>query len=97
MGSPVSQRHASRGEGEGLNAMDEVFNERIPDVQIINATVAGGGSRCHRWPSARVHVTVSPGRHAPSRSVYDKARCVGAGWVSVRIRPLAFVASRRWS
>ncbi|MFO7740888.1 MAG: extracellular solute-binding protein, partial [Anaerolineae bacterium] len=30
------------GEAEGLNAMYEVFKERNPDVEIINATVAGG-------------------------------------------------------
>ncbi|MEA3376593.1 MAG: ABC transporter substrate-binding protein [Chloroflexota bacterium] len=30
------------GEAEGLNAMYEVFKEENPDVEIINATVAGG-------------------------------------------------------
>ena len=30
------------GEAEGLNAMYEVFEEENPDVEIINATVAGG-------------------------------------------------------
>ena len=30
------------GEADGLNAMYEVFKEKHPDVEIINATVAGG-------------------------------------------------------
>ncbi len=30
------------GEADGLNALLEVFQERYPDVNIINATVAGG-------------------------------------------------------
>jgi len=30
------------GEAEGLNAMFEVFSAQYPDVEIINATVAGG-------------------------------------------------------
>jgi glucose/mannose transport system substrate-binding protein len=30
------------GEAEGLNAMYEVFSAKNPDVEIINATVAGG-------------------------------------------------------
>lgn len=30
------------GEEEGLNALIEVFNEEYPDVEVINATVAGG-------------------------------------------------------
>ncbi|RAK08573.1 carbohydrate ABC transporter substrate-binding protein (CUT1 family) [Halanaerobium saccharolyticum] len=30
------------GEEEGLNALIELFNEQYPDVEVINATVAGG-------------------------------------------------------
>jgi len=30
------------GEEEGLNALIELFNEKYPDVEVINATVAGG-------------------------------------------------------
>ncbi|MGP3779852.1 ABC transporter substrate-binding protein [Halanaerobium saccharolyticum] len=30
------------GEEEGLNALIELFNEEYPDVEVINATVAGG-------------------------------------------------------
>ncbi|MGM0500357.1 MAG: ABC transporter substrate-binding protein, partial [Bacillota bacterium] len=30
------------GEEEGLNALIEIFNEEYPDVEVINATVAGG-------------------------------------------------------
>jgi glucose/mannose transport system substrate-binding protein len=30
------------GEAEGLNAMFEIFSSQYPDVEIINATVAGG-------------------------------------------------------
>jgi len=30
------------GEADGLNAMFKIFNEKYPDVEIINATVAGG-------------------------------------------------------
>ncbi|MFW6001424.1 MAG: ABC transporter substrate-binding protein, partial [Halanaerobium sp.] len=30
------------GEEEGLNALIELFNEEYPDVEFINATVAGG-------------------------------------------------------
>lgn len=30
------------GEAEGLEAMLKVFSERYPDIEIINATVAGG-------------------------------------------------------
>ena len=30
------------GEADGLNAMFEIFSQKYPDVEIINATVAGG-------------------------------------------------------
>ena len=30
------------GEAEGLNAMFEIFSAEYPDVEIVNATVAGG-------------------------------------------------------
>lgn len=30
------------GEEEGLNALIELFNEEYPDVEVVNATVAGG-------------------------------------------------------
>ncbi|MBA3063271.1 MAG: carbohydrate ABC transporter substrate-binding protein, partial [Atribacteria sp.] len=30
------------GEAEGLNALFEIYNAKYPDVEVINATVAGG-------------------------------------------------------
>ena len=30
------------GEAEGLEALIEVFNQKYPEIEVINATVAGG-------------------------------------------------------
>ena len=43
------------GEAEGLQAMIDIYNEKYPDVEFINATVAGGaGSEAKPVMAARM-------------------------------------------
>jgi len=49
------------GEAEGLNAMYEVFGEKYPEVEIINATVAGGaGSNAQAVLATRMQADDPP-------------------------------------
>ena len=54
-------------EADGLNALFEIFRQRYPDVEIVNAAIAGGTPEdAVAFPSARRRGTYeSMGRHRP--------------------------------
>ncbi|MDX1615611.1 MAG: ABC transporter substrate-binding protein [Candidatus Promineifilaceae bacterium] len=76
------------GEADGLNAMYEVFRERHPDVEIINATVAGGaGSNAKAVLATRMQSGDPP----DSFQVHAGHELIDTWVVADKMEPVTFI------
>lgn len=76
------------GEAEGLNAMYEVFKEKHPDVEIINATVAGGaGSNAQAVLASRMQSGDPP----DSFQVHAGHELLDSWVAADRMEPVTFI------
>ncbi len=73
------------GEADGLNAMYEVYKEKHPDVEIVNATVSGGAGTAAKT----VLVTRMQGGQPPdSFQVHAGQELIGTWVVADKMEPL---------
>jgi len=76
------------GEADGLNAMYEVFSGENPDVEIINATVAGGaGSNAKAVLATRMQSGDPPG----SFQVHAGHELIDTWVVADKMEPVTFI------
>jgi glucose/mannose transport system substrate-binding protein len=76
------------GEAEGLNAMYEVFSSEHPDVEIINATVAGGaGSNAQAVLATRMQANDPP----DSFQVHAGHELIDSWVVADKMEPVTFI------
>jgi glucose/mannose transport system substrate-binding protein len=76
------------GEAEGLKAMSEVFAARYPDVEIINATVAGGaGSEAKAVLATRMQAGDAP----DSFQVHAGHELIDTWVVADKMEPVTFI------
>ena len=76
------------GEADGLNAMYEVFKQMYPDVEIINATVAGGaGSNAKAVLATRMQAGDPP----DSFQVHAGHELIDTWVVADKMEPVTFI------
>jgi glucose/mannose transport system substrate-binding protein len=76
------------GEAEGLNAMFEIFGAQYPDVEIINATVAGGaGSNAQAVLATRMQAGDPP----DSFQVHAGHELIDSWVVADKMEPVTFI------
>lgn len=76
------------GEAEGLNAMYEVFNGKYPDVEIVNATVAGGaGSNAKAVLATRMQANDPP----DSFQVHAGHELIDSWVAADKMEPVTFI------
>ncbi len=76
------------GEADGLNAMYEVFAEQYPDVEVINATVAGGaGSNAKAVLATRMQANDPP----DSFQVHAGHELIDSWVVADKMEPVTFI------
>jgi glucose/mannose transport system substrate-binding protein len=76
------------GEAEGLNAMYQVFSSEHPDVEIINATVAGGaGSNAQAVLATRMQANDPP----DSFQVHAGHELIDSWVVADKMEPVTFI------
>lgn len=76
------------GEADGLNAMYEVFKQQYPDIEIVNATVAGGaGSNAKAVLATRMQAGDPP----DSFQVHAGHELIDTWVVADKMEPVTFI------
>ena len=76
------------GEADGLNAMYEVFKQQYPDIEIVNATVAGGaGSNAKAVLATRMQAGDPP----DSFQVHAGHELIDTWVVADKMEPVTFL------
>jgi len=76
------------GEADGLNAMFEIFKEKYPEVEIVNATVAGGaGSNAKAVLATRMQAGDPP----DSFQVHAGHELIDTWVVADKMEPVTFI------